>query len=325
MSSSTAAPNAPWQRVRLAQLGALAARGADTVRFLQGQLSNDVEQLSAARSQLTALHNPQGRAIALLRLVQLAAQGQPPEVLALLPRELAAPVASRLVKFVLRSKVSIREESDAWQVHGLVAPLCASEGLDGAAVPLPQDVNGQAILAGCLAVRVPGERPRWLVIAQAGAPWPSDLPQTIEADHELWQRLDIEAGVPQIRAATSEGFVAQMLNLDLLDAVSFDKGCYTGQEVIARAHWRGRVKRRLQRFVARGPVQLAPGDTRTLTDGRGLTVVDAVAREDGRCELLGVTALPAAQSEEPATDAPPTDAAARLEVESLPLPYALPT
>lgn len=311
MSSSS-----PWQQVRLAELGALSVCGAESVRFLQGQLSNDVERLSSARSQLAALHNPQGRTMALLRLVRRA----PEDLLALLPRELAAPVAARLSKFILRSKVRISDVSTAWDVRGLIAPLTQEES----SVPalLPQEVNGQATLAdGSLAVRVPGERPRWLLITPAGQPLPQELPQAAETGRELWQFLDIEAGLPQIRAATSELFVAQMLNLDLLDAVSFDKGCYTGQEVIARAHWRGRVKRRLQRFVS--PVALAPGDTRTLADGRGLTVVDAVTREDGRCELLGVTALAAGESEEPAADAAGT-AAQRLEVEVLPLPYALP-
>lgn len=323
MSSSTATPEAPWQQVRLNDLGAIMARGADSVRFLQGQLSNDVEQLTAARSQFSALHNPQGRTIALLRLVQLSPQNQPAQILALLPRELAALAAARLSKFILRSKVSIAEASDAWEVRGLVAPLLAP----GAALPhpLPQDVNGQAALsAGGIAVRVPGERPRWLLITPAGQPVPQELPQAVEAGPELWLRQEIEAGLPQIRAATSESFVAQMLNLDVLDAVSFDKGCYTGQEVIARAHWRGRVKRRMQRFVSRGAVQLAPGDTRTLTDGRALTVVDAVAREDGRCEFLGVTGLAPGESGEPAAEAPQADAVPHLDVEALPLPYALP-
>src|SRR6185436_19290564 len=87
-----------------------------------------------------------------------------------------------------------------------------------------------------------------------------------------WQRADVEAGLPQVYAATSESFVAQMLNLDLLGGIAFDKGCYTGQEVIARAHYRGRVKRRLQRWRNTGTAALRPGDAARGPDGRALTV-----------------------------------------------------
>jgi folate-binding protein YgfZ len=103
--------------------------------------------------------------------------------------------------------------------------------------------------------------------------------------------LDIADGEAQVYAATSEEFVAQMLNLDALDAIAFDKGCYTGQEVIARAHYRGRVKRRMQRFVSRGGGKLTVGATGQLADGRAFKVVEAVQLEDGRCEFLAVAPL----------------------------------
>jgi tRNA-modifying protein YgfZ len=299
------------QQVLLPDLGALSLRGTDAVRFLQGQVSADVQPLSAAHSLLAGYHNAQGRTIAVLRLTQHA----PEELLALLPRELAAPVAARLSKFILRSKVSITDVSAAWQVRGLVAPA-------GLTVPagLPQDVNAQTALDGGGAIRVAGEPLRWLLFLPAGRPLPAPLAQAREAGRELWRRLDIEAGLPQVVAATSESFVAQMLNLDLLGAVSFEKGCYTGQEVIARAHWRGRVKRRLQRFITRAPAQLAPGDTRTLADGRTVTVVEAVQTGEGRCEFLAVAPL-SAEREEAASGTPEADV---LDTQALALPYALP-
>ena len=85
-----------------------------------------------------------------------------------------------------------------------------------------------------------------------------------------------------------------MLNLDCIDAISFTKGCYTGQEVIARAHYRGRIKRRMQRFVSGAPLRLAAGDAGRLEDGRSFRVVEAVQHADGRCEFLAVAALPGA-------------------------------
>src|SRR5262249_46674367 len=153
-----------------------------------------------------------------------------------------------------------------------------------------------------------------------------DVPRASEpADGErgLWHRLDIEQGQPQVFAATSEEFVAQMLNLDALDAIAFDKGCYTGQEVIARAHYRGRVKRRMQRFVTRTAQQLQPAAAGTLSDGRAFKVVDAVPLDDGRCEFLAVTQLTAGVAAETGSVAG-RDGTAALEAQQLELPYQLP-
>ena len=139
---------------------------------------------------------------------------------------------------------------------------------------------------------------------------------------ETWRGVAIASGEPQVYAATSEEFVAQMLNLDAVGAIAFDKGCYTGQEVIARAHYRGRVKRRMQRFVTTAPQALKPGDAGTLADGRAYKVVDAVQRADGRCEFLAVVPLITGESE---PVAPGAAIAERLNAETLPLPYSLPS
>jgi tRNA-modifying protein YgfZ len=284
------------QSVELADLGVLRIAGADAVRFLQGQLSNDLARLSAERSLLAGLHNPQGRTIALLRIAQLA----PDDLLALLPRELAAPVAARLAKYVLRAKVKVTDDSPSWRVTGLIA-----SGLGAAAsrpsAPLagyPAVAGEQRRWDGRVAICV-GEQPaRWLLLAPAAAPAADDaLPHCVPAGRAIWRQLDIIAGLPQVYGATSEEFVAQMLNLDVVGAIAFDKGCYTGQEVIARAHYRGRVKRRLQRFRSRGPLDLEPGDHGELADGRAFKVVEAVCLEDGRCDFLAVAPLPAAEPE----------------------------
>ena len=127
-------------------------------------------------------------------------------------------------------------------------------------------------------------------------------------------------------AATSEEFVAQMLNLDALGAIAFDKGCYAGQEVIARAHYRGRLKRRMQRWRTHSAVNLAPGDAGRLTDGRSFRVVESVPLDDGQCEFLAVAPLKSAE-EDAAGDATAGTGAQQptLEAQPLPLPYSLPT
>ncbi len=144
-------------------------------------------------------------------------------------------------------------------------------------------------------------------------------------DIALTRATRIAAGLPQVYAATTEMFVAQMLNLDVIGAISFTKGCYTGQEIIARAHYRGRIKRRMQRFVSNDRCQLAPGDSRRLTDGRSIQIVDACQLTDGRCEFLAVTTLPdgtmRAADETPSSQ--PLDTQL-LAVTALELPYKLP-
>jgi folate-binding protein YgfZ len=146
------------------------------------------------------------------------------------------------------------------------------------------------------------------------------LPDAAQALLPPAHALDIAAGIPQVYAATSGAFVAQMLNLDCIGAVSFHKGCYTGQEIIARAHYRGRMKRRMQRFVAAPGAVLAPGQAVTLGDGRSATIVDAAVRGDGGAEFLAVAPLTTAEPGTPASDA----AAAALACTQLPLPYSLP-
>ena len=299
----------------LDSLGLLRVRGADVIPFLQGQLSNDVAQLSAGRSLLAGYHNPQGRTIAVVRLIEHA----PGDVLAILPRELVAPVAARLARFILRAKVKLADDSAAWSIHGLAA---AEPAQQSAALPLPAEVNEVVRSGAALVVRVGASPARALVVQPRESA--SVLAGIEAATESLWHAGAVAAAEPQVFAATCEEFVAQMLNLDVLGAIAFDKGCYTGQEVIARAHYRGRVKRRLQRFLTAAPAQLAPGEVRELPDGRSVKVVDAIQREDGRCEFLGVAGFAADGADVAATAAPATHAAALIEAQPLPMPYALP-
>jgi hypothetical protein len=298
--------NSPLKLSALESLGVLRARGPDVVSFLQGQLSNDLAQLSATRALLAGYHNPQGRTIALLRLIENA----PGDVLAILPRELTTAVAARLTKFILRSKVKLADESAAWSLHGLT-------GADSTPVALPAQVNEVARSGAALLVCTGTAPARTLIVQPRESA--AVLGGVQAAPESVWHAATIAAAEPQVYAATSEEFVAQMLNLDALGAIAFEKGCYTGQEVIARAHYRGRVKRRLQRFLSGSAAQLAPGELCELPDGRSVKVVDAIQHGDGRCEFLGVTTV-ASASQEAATPG-----ARRLDAAALPMPYPLPS
>jgi folate-binding protein YgfZ len=280
----------------LDDFGTLRFSGADVERFLQGQLSNDVSTLSPGALLRAGLHNPQGRTLALLWLIA-AGEG---DVLAVLPLELLATVAAQLRRYVLRAKLTISDDSAQHRICGL-------SSLDAA-----PELPGRRIAYG------PRDEPRALLLQSVLEPPPASPAMS----RDQWRALDIAAGLAQVYSATSGQFVAQMLNLDCIDAISFTKGCYTGQEVIARAHYRGRVKRRLQAFVSETAAQLARAQAGALYDGRSFKVVDAVQLPDGRCEFLAVAPF---LHEPGAGEAPALPAsAALLAARQLPLPYSLP-
>lgn len=281
---------------RLEDLGVLSLRGADVRKFLQGQLSADIATLRQGTLLRAGLHNPQGRALALLALLEASGE----EVLALLPHELLAPTLATLQRYVLRAKVLISNASETYRLYGLSGPA-GEDGVEG--------------------IEVPYDATRRLRLVTADRPPPAG--QTQPRSH--WRLEDIAAGLPQLYTQTSGQFVAQMINLDCIGAVSFNKGCYTGQEVIARAHYRGRVKRRMQRFFSAAASSLAPGDAGRLADGRSYRVIEAAARADGAVEFLAVSSLPgsgtaSAEDSESSTAEGP----APLQAYPLALPYALP-
>lgn len=290
----------------LDDLAVLGARGADVLPFLNGQLSQDMNLLPARRAMFAGLHNPQGRVMALARLMYL----DEAHVLLVVPQELAEATRTHLQRVVFRSRVRIEEASATWRVYGLEGP--DAEAACSTRLHLPLDATGL----------------RQLVVAPLGEP----LPQSEAAPRADWRAADIAAGLPEITRATAGLWVAQMLNLDLLDAVSFEKGCYTGQEVIARAHFRGQVKRRMQRFFTSSDVALPPGAKVRLQDGRvAQVVVSAEPEHDGR-EFLAVTSFGSLAA--PGDGATNGEAAgtgddggtdtALVTVSTLPLPYALP-
>jgi folate-binding protein YgfZ len=278
----------------LDDLAVLDVRGADTIGFLQGQLSNDMQLLAGRGSLLAALNSAQGRVIAVLRLLHVA----PDQVLVVLPAELSETVRQLLSKYVLRAKVSIAAVDAAWRVYGVTGPDAAAAAVTR--LYMTMDAGGW----------------RQLIVAPRSEP----LPEAERTSRESWRLSDIEAGVPELFAATSGSFVAQMLNLDLLDAISLTKGCYTGQEVIARAHYRGQVKRRMQRFHTDSARRLNPGERVQLRDGRVAQIV--VAADDG----AGQQFLAVTQSMQTTDggDSATVDDPALLDSQQLPLPYALP-
>jgi folate-binding protein YgfZ len=247
------------QRARLSRYGLLSVTGADARAFLHAQLTNDIEHLPDDRAALAGWCSAKGRLLATF-LVVPSAHPEAEGFLLQLARDLAAPVAKRLSMFVLRSKVKITDASEAWGQYGVwdaefQQPEVAWSG-DRARVRV-------------------GER-RFLELV----PSKEDLEADAEASH--WALQEIRAGRPLITAATQDQFVPQMVNFEQIGGVDFKKGCYPGQEIVARAQYRGQVKRRMVRAQAPAGVQLAPGQ-----EFNGGTVVDVAPAENGS-ELLAV-------------------------------------
>ncbi len=270
--------------------------------FLQGQLTNDTSLLAAKGALLAGYLNPQGRVLALVHLLPHSSG-----TLAILPRELRQPIAERLRKFVLRAKVKIDDPGDSLVVYG----YHGAHALERAGMPVPQAGAAYLEQDGIGVGRVAHDPQRYWVVA------PAQPVAAAEADVESqWRRADVAAGLPQVYGVTSEAFVAQMLNLDLLDGISFKKGCYTGQEIVARTQHLGRIKRRLFRLgLPRGTWQV--GDEVQLSDGRQARLTEVVDAAAGS-EALAVLAVEAA---DPTGETLASGAGATL----LPLPYALPS
>jgi folate-binding protein YgfZ len=244
------------QRARLSRYGLLSVTGADARAFLHAQLTNDIEHLSPERWVLAGWCSAKGRLLASFLVIP-----SPDGFLLQLARDLAAPVAKRMSMFVLRSKVKVSDLGDAWVQFG-----AWDAELDS------RDVSWRGSIG---TVRV-GER-RFLQFGPT-----AELTEPANADEVQWTLQEIRAGRPLITSATQDQFVPQMVNFETLGGVDFQKGCYPGQEIVARAQYRGQVKRRMVHARAPAGVALRPGQ-----DFNGGTVVD-VAPAEGGAELLAV-------------------------------------
>jgi folate-binding protein YgfZ len=228
----------------LSHLGLLQVSGEDAATFLQGQVTNDVKLLDGNSSHYSGYCNPKGRLLALF-----LALAHFDHIHLQLDGRLIEPIMKRLKMFVLRSKVTITDESDNIVRFG-VAGKNAENALRAIFTQVPRlDYELVTLEQGAL-LRLPGPVARYQVyskIEHAPAIW-DQLKQNgyQPAGKASWEWLEIQAGIPDIVPATQEAFVPQMVNLDALGGINFKKGCYTGQEIVARTHYLGKVKRRTQ-------------------------------------------------------------------------------
>ena len=282
----------------LPDLGFLAIAGPDAARFLQGQLSCDIGEVSPRHWTPGCHCTPKGRVIASF---QLARSGDEAFLLGL-PAGMIDIVQRSLSRYVVFSKADLVDASRDWLAVGLGGPAAADvirQFFDG----VPGAPHEQVSMPAGLCLRVADAQPRfavWLRTEHATAFWQAADQALGAADTEVWDLLNIRAGLASVRPETTEMFIPQMLNYDVIGAVSFKKGCYTGQEVVARAHYRGAVKRHLRHFTGPGEACPPPGAVvyaqgqavgHVVASSRatGASVEGLLVAQDGSGDLLSLT------------------------------------
>lgn len=272
----------------LSPFGLLAVRGKDAAAFLQGQFTNDVLHLDEAHSQLNGYCSPKGRLLATFRVLR---DGD--DYLLSMPRSLLESVTKRLQMFVMRSAVTLQDVSETLIHIGISGPTAAAE-LGGSVATLPAGVDEATRSGDYRVVRIAGVQPRYEVYGPREAMaklWDALNVRAAPVGSSAWALLDILAGVPVITPETVDAFVPQMVNYQLLGGVSFKKGCYTGQEVVARMQYLGKLKRQMYLARVRSDAPPSPGDDLYSPEDKEQSagkVVNAQPHPDGGYALLAV-------------------------------------
>jgi tRNA-modifying protein YgfZ len=304
----------------LAQRGLIAVTGDDAASFLHNQLTNDVEHLAAGEARLAAYCTPKGRMQASFLMWRGASDGT---IYLQLARELQPALQKRLSMFVLRAKAKLHDAGVNRVTLGLggAAGGAALQAITGALPDAPyRTIDSAAGTVLRVADAFGAPRYLWLTTPEQARAAIDSLRTTLAlgAD-QAWDLAEIHAGVPLITAKTVEQFVPQMVNFELLGGVNFKKGCYPGQEIVARSQYLGKLKRRTALASVAAPAQA--GDEVFAEDDPGQPcgmVVNAAWNGDGRTDVLVELKLAALEGAQvhlgSATGAP---------LQLLPMPYPL--
>ncbi|HEY9025938.1 MAG TPA: folate-binding protein, partial [Burkholderiaceae bacterium] len=248
MTASSLVLGAP-AAVRLADWGVIRAKGEDCATFLNGQLTQETLGLEPGVVRLAGYCSPKGRLLASFVMWRAAAD----EILLACSADLLAPTLKRLSMYVLRAKCKLTDASSEIALWGVVLP--GVPGTVSADAGTPRAPYASAPIGAGTVLRLADAegcaRLMWAAPADAPPPWEPTLPA------DAWNWLEVVSGVPRIVAGTVEAFVPQMVNLELVGGVNFKKGCYPGQEVVARSQYRGTLKRRM--FLAEGEAAATAG------------------------------------------------------------------
>lgn len=282
----------------LSHFGLIQVEGEDAMTFLQGQLTNDMREVNASHSNLAGWCTAKGRMLYSFRVMR-----RDSAYLLQLPMAFVEAALKRLRMYVMRSKVQIEDASSRWARCGITGD-CAVEVLQKHLGNLPDKANGAVRHGETLLIRMPGDIPRFELIgpsAELGKIWLELEANAAHLGPDFWALQEIRAGIPTVLPETAEAFVPQMTNMQLIDGVSFTKGCYTGQEVVARMQYLGKLKRRMYLAHVGPDAAPKPGDELVAagsTSGQGAgKVVDARRSADGY-DLLAVIEVASAEVDE---------------------------
>lgn len=299
----------------LSHFGVMQFSGNDAQSFLQGQLTNDVKRVSGSVGQYTAYCTPKGRMLASM-LLFMDDDGYQLQ----LPQTLLPAVLKRLSMYILRARVKASDASEASVRLGLAGPDAAALVAEHGEVPAQTlQIEGSAALR----VMRLGEQRFELFVEpdRAVQVWESLRRKAVPVGAAGWQWLEIRAGVPIVLPETQEAFVPQMVNLERIDGVSFKKGCYPGQEIVARTHYLGKLKRRMYLAHVAGDALPTPATPIFSPDLEGQAsgeIVVSAPAPDGGFDVLAVMQI-SSQEQGEAHLAEPNGP----RLEWLPLPYAL--
>ncbi len=261
----------------LSQLGVIRVEGPEAANFLHGQLTQDFAALGAAEARLAALCNAKGRMIASF----IGIRPRPELILLSCSRDLLAATLKRLKMYVLRAKVQLSDATDDFALFGLIGDALTANGLDPAALAGQCRQFGDA---NAVALYPADGVPRALWIAPVDAPTPTGDALA----PALWAASEVRSGIVTLSAPVVEAFVPQMLNYESVGGVNFKKGCYPGQEIVARSQFRGAIKRRGYLVRADGPIEVGQEVfAGSAPDGEPVGMVAQVAPgPDGRYDAM---------------------------------------
>ena len=270
----------------LADRGLLEVSGADAVTFLQNQLTNDISKVSESEHQLTAWCNPKGRIIANFRAFK---RGE--NLYLIMAKDLVETIMTKLSRYIMMSKVTISDATDSL-VHFGYAGENAEHDLKLIIDKVPTAPNETLNVGALTILRLPGDTTRFEVfgdVKEASDLWSKCTVRAQPVSSQAWDFMNIRAGRPVVTAASSEEWIPQMLNLTTIEGVDFKKGCYPGQEVVARLNYLGKTKRRMYLLLIETDKVPACNDSIVNEDGTEVgKIVNAVANPDDLVECLAV-------------------------------------
>jgi len=271
----------------LSDFGFIKVSGGEAEKFLQGQFTNDIRQVTPAQSQLSAWCNAKGRMLANFRIFQREAA-----YYLLLPRQCIEFTLKKLAMYVLRADVKLEAMNDSLWGIGIAGHNASEIVQTCLGASPPTSLNASATVEQTTVLQIAGISPRYLLITEKPASfWECLTKQARSVGVIQWQLLDILAGIPQILPATCEAFVPQMVNYQELDGINFKKGCYTGQEVIARMQYLTDLKRRMYLARINTTTLPQPGDALYVAEASVGTIVNAQFESDETAVVLATIVI----------------------------------